>query len=52
MIRLSVIIIDIKSGLIILYFMIIFGYGMMIKTMKKYRDINMKWNCWEITKIV
>lgn len=45
-------IIDIKSGLIILYFMIIFGYGMMIKTMKKYRDINMKWNCWEITKIV
>ena len=29
--------------------MIIFGYGMMIKTMKKYRDINTKWNCWEIT---
>ena len=52
LIWLSVIIIDIKSGLIILYFMIIFGYGMMIKTMKKYRDINTKWNCWEITKIV
>lgn len=52
LIWLSVIIIDIKSGRIILYFMIIFGYGMMIKTMKKYRDINTKWNCWEITKIV
>ena len=41
-----------KKCRIILYFMIIFGYGMMIKTMKKYRDINTKWNCWEITKIV